>query len=109
MMISRTDLCSNLFSQTRGCVIIVVTELNILCRKVLTNKFHINNNTTDRILPTNSNVRVPVNQIAINVKVARYSFSRSIPPKFERKLRRHKQGFRKIDTTIVLDKEENWL
>ena len=109
MMISRTDLCSNLFSQTRGCVIIVGTELNILCRKVLTKKFHINNNTTDRILPTNSNVRVPVNQIAINVKVARYSFSRSIPPKFERKLRRHKQGFGKIDTTIVLDKEENWL
>ena len=43
------------------------------------------------------------------VKVARYSFSRSIPPKFERKLRRHKQGFGKIDTTVVLDKEENWL
>ena len=41
--------------------------------------------------------------------VARYSFSRSIPPKFERKLRRHKQGFGKIDTTVVLDKEENWL
>ena len=44
-----------------------------------------------------------------NVKVARYSFSRSIPPKFERKLRRHKQGFGKIDTTVVLDKDENWL
>ena len=43
------------------------------------------------------------------VKVARYSFSRSIPPKFERKLRRHKQRFGKIDTTVVLDKEENWL
>ena len=43
------------------------------------------------------------------VKVARHSFSRSIPPKFERKLRRHKQGFGKIDTTVVLDKEENWL
>ena len=43
------------------------------------------------------------------LKVARYSFSRSIPPKFERKLRRHKQGFGKIDTTVVLDKEENWL
>ena len=45
----------------------------------------------------------------ITFKVARYSFSRSIPPKFERKLRRHKQGFGKIDTTVVLDKEENWL
>ena len=43
------------------------------------------------------------------IKVARYSFSRSIPPKFERKLRRHKQGFGKIDTTVVLDKDENWL
>ena len=42
-------------------------------------------------------------------KVARYSFSRSIPPKFERKLRRRKQGFGKIDTTVVLDKDENWL
>ena len=44
-----------------------------------------------------------------SIKVARYSFSRSIPPKFERKLRRHKQGFGKIDTTVVLDKDENWL
>ena len=39
-------------------------------------------------------------------KVAQYSFLRSIPPKFERKLRRHKQRFGKIDTTVVLDKEE---
>ena len=38
--------------------------------------------------------------------MARYSFSRSIPPKFERKLRRHKQRFGKIDTTGVLDKDE---
>ena len=29
-------------------------------------------------------------------KVARYSFSRSIPPKFKRKLRRHKQRFGKL-------------
>ena len=43
------------------------------------------------------------------IKVARYSFFRSIPPKFERKLRRHKQRFGKIDTTVVLGKEENWL
>ena len=41
--------------------------------------------------------------------VARYSFSRPIPPKFERKLRRHKQRFGKIDTTVVLDKDENLL
>ena len=41
--------------------------------------------------------------------MARYSFSRSIPPKFERKLRRHKQRFGKIDTTVVLDKDKNLL
>ena len=43
------------------------------------------------------------------IKVARYSFSRSISPKFERKLCRHKQRFGKIDTTVVLDKDENLL
>ena len=43
------------------------------------------------------------------IKVARYSFSRSIPPKFEHKLRRHKQRFGKIHTTVVLDKDENLL
>ena len=43
------------------------------------------------------------------IKVARYSFSRSIPPKFDRKLRRYKQRFGKIDTTVVLDKGENLL
>ena len=47
--------------------------------------------------------------IKIPFKVARYSFSRSIPPKFERKLRRHKQRFGKIDTTVVLNKDENLL
>ena len=40
-------------------------------------------------------------------KVARYSFSRPIPPKFEHKLRRLKQSFGKIATTVVLDKDEN--
>ena len=43
------------------------------------------------------------------LKVARYSFSRPIPPTFERKLRRHKQRFGKINTTVVLDKDENLL
>ena len=43
------------------------------------------------------------------VKVARYSFSRSIPPKFEHKLSHHKQRFGKINTTVVLDKDENLL
>ena len=42
----------------------------------------------------------------MELKVARYSFSGSIPPKFERKLRRHKQRFGKIDTTVVLDKDD---
>ena len=41
-----------------------------------------------------------------HMKVARYSFSESVPPKFERKLCRHKQAFRKITTTVVLDKDE---
>ena len=43
------------------------------------------------------------------LKVARYSFSRPIPSKFEHKLRRHKQSFGKIATTDVLDKDENLL
>ena len=42
-------------------------------------------------------------------KVARYSFSGSIPLTFECKLRRHKQRFGKIDTTVVLDKDETLL
>ena len=37
--------------------------------------------------------------------VARYSILQSIPPKFEHKLRRHKERFGKIATTIVLDKD----
>ena len=41
--------------------------------------------------------------------MARYSFSGSIPPTFERKLRRHKQRFGKIYITGVLDKDENLL
>ena len=45
----------------------------------------------------------------ITIKVARYSFSGSIPPNFERKLRRRKQIFGKINTTVVLDKDENIL
>ena len=43
------------------------------------------------------------------LKVARYSFSGSIPPKFEHKLRRHKQSFGEIATTVVLDEDENLL
>ena len=43
-----------------------------------------------------------------HMKVARYSFSGSIPGKFERKLRRHKQIFGKHATTVVLDKDENF-
>ena len=40
------------------------------------------------------------------VEVARYSFSGPILPKFEHKLRRHKQSFGKIDTTVVLEENE---
>ena len=43
------------------------------------------------------------------LKVARYSFSGSMPPKFEHKLRRHKESFGKIAITVVLDKDENLL
>ena len=42
-------------------------------------------------------------------KVAQYSFLEWIPPTFERKLRRHKQRFGQINTTVVLDKDENLL
>ena len=42
-------------------------------------------------------------------KVPRYSISGPIPHKFEHKLRRHKQSFEKIATTVVLDKDENLL
>ena len=37
--------------------------------------------------------------------MARYSFSGSMPPKFEHKLRRRKQRFGKIATTVLLDKD----
>ena len=47
--------------------------------------------------------------LARSLKVARYSFSGPIPPKFEHKLRRHKQSFGKIATTVVLDEDENLL
>ena len=43
------------------------------------------------------------------LKVARSSFPGPIPPKFEHKLRRHKQSFEKIATTVVLDNGENLL
>ena len=47
------------------------------------------------------------NKGPIVLKVARYGFSGSMPPKFEHKLRCHKQRFGKIATTVVLDKDEN--
>ena len=49
------------------------------------------------------------NPIQDYIKVARYSFSGSVPPKFEHKPHRHKQSFGKIATTVVLDKDENLL
>ena len=41
-----------------------------------------------------------------SIKVARYSVLGSIPPEFEHKLRRHKQIFGKMATTVVLDKND---
>ena len=48
-------------------------------------------------------------QVNSVLKVAGYSFSGSIPPKFEHKLSCHKQRFGKIATTVLLDKGENLL
>ena len=42
-------------------------------------------------------------------KVARYSFSEPVPPKFEHKLRRHKQSLGKISPTVIIDKDKNFL
>ena len=50
---------------------------------------------------------VEFNNISDCLKVARYSFSGSIPPKFEHKLRHQRQSFGKIATTVVSDKDEN--
>ena len=41
-----------------------------------------------------------------SIKVTRYSVLGSIPPEFEHKLRRHKQIFGKMATTVVLDKND---
>ena len=48
-------------------------------------------------------------RVSWHFKVAWYSFSVSILPKFERKLRGHKQRFEKIATIVVFDKDENLL
>ena len=63
--------------------------------------------------------RVPVIKVSLTegtwlfhfglLRVARYSFSGSMPPKFEHKLRLHKQRFGKIATTVVLCKDETLL
>ena len=45
----------------------------------------------------------------VRCKVARYSFSGSIPPKFGLRLYRFTQWFAKIATTVVVDKDENLL
>ena len=54
-------------------------------------------------------VRIPSWCALSCVKVARYSFSGPVPPKFEHKPRRHKQCLGKADTTVVLNKDENLL
>ena len=45
----------------------------------------------------------------VDIKVARYSFSGLILPKFEHKLRRHAQSFGKIANTVVLEEDGNLL
>ena len=50
-----------------------------------------------------------IGQVNSVLKVARYSFSGSIPPKCEHKINHHKQRFGKIATTVVSDRDENLL
>ena len=47
--------------------------------------------------------------LSVRIKVVRYSFSGPKTPKYEHNLRRHKQSFGKIATTVVLDEDENLL
>lgn len=47
--------------------------------------------------------------LTMPLKVARYSFSGSMPPGFERGLRRRGRGFGKIGTAVVLDGGEGLL
>ena len=56
-----------------------------------------------------NNLKASWELIGMLVKVARYSFSGPKPPKFEHKVRRHKQSFGKIATTVVLDNDESLL
>ena len=65
------------------------------------------NRTATRTFGDKKTTTKPV--VSFEFKVARYSFSGPIPPKFEHKLRRHKQSFGKIANTVVLDKDENLL
>ena len=68
-----------------------------------------NSASPDQCHTTVSGFRFLIHWGDVLFKVARYCFSRLIPPKFEHKLRRHKQSFGKIATTVVLDKDENLL
>ena len=54
-------------------------------------------------------VPAPNEKVPWEVKVARYGFSGSTPPKCELKLRCNKQRFGKMATTGVLDKDEKLL
>ena len=73
----------------------------------LSSLFHINDiNTHFQSINTDPDYVEPTQ---FEIKVARYSFPGPIPPKFEHKLRRHKQSFGKIANTVVLDKDEKLL
>ena len=75
----------------------IYLDITNKCQHVIEDEYQIKQTNNDKIYVYRS------------LKEARYSFSGSIPPKFEHKLRRHKQSFGKIATTVVLDKDENLL
>ena len=60
-------------------------------------------------LSTLTEERLFVDPLLDLVKVARYSFSGSIPPKFEHKLRRQKQRLGNIASKVVSDEDENFV
>ena len=87
-----------------------LTPLNFCAMTLLygPNCLFINNNLWSFVLIFSIR-RVTCTKCMSLLKVARYSFSGWIPPKFEHKLRCHKQCFGKIATTVVLREDENFL
>ena len=75
----------------------IYLDITNKCQHVIEDEYQIKQTNNDKIYVYRS------------LKVARYSFPGSIPPKFEHKLRRHRQTFGKIATTVVLNKDDNLL